>query len=97
MDEAAHLRKKLMFQCQHRGTKELDLVLGPFASANLADMKTDELRILNDFLSEPDPDIYDWLSGHTPLPARLRNGVTERLVACGRRKLAGQEPEGEGA
>lgn len=90
MDEAAHLRKKLLFQCCHRGTKELDLVLGPFASANLADMNTDELRILNDFLSEPDPDIYDWLSGHTPLPERLRNGVTERLVAFGRRKLAGE-------
>lgn len=90
MEEAAHLRKKLLFQCQHRGTKELDLVLGPFASAHLADMNTDELRILSDFLSEPDPDIYDWLSGHTPLPARLASPVTEKLVAFGRSRLSGE-------
>lgn len=89
MADAAHLRKKLMFQCQHRGTKELDLVLGPFATAHLDDLNADELQILNDFMSEPDPDIYDWLSGHTPLPARLRSSVTDRLVAFGRRRLSG--------
>lgn len=89
MDEAARLRKKLLFQCCHRGTKELDLVLGPFANAHLQDMTTDELRILSDFLSEPDPDIYDWLSGHTPLPERWLSAVTERLVAFGRSRLAG--------
>lgn len=90
MDEAARLRKKLLFQCQHRGTKELDLVLGPFAAAHLSDLNADELQILSDFLSEPDPDIYDWLSGHTALPARLVSPVTERLVAFGRSRLTGE-------
>lgn len=90
MADATHLRKKLMFQCQHRGTKELDLVLGPFANAHLADLNIDELQILNDFLSEPDPDIYDWLSGHTTLPERLRSPVTDRLVAFGRQRLTGE-------
>lgn len=88
MADAAYLRKKLLFQCNHRGTKELDLVLGPFAQANLENMNTDELLILAAFLSEPDPDIYDWLTGHTPLPDRLHSPVTNRLVAFGRARLA---------
>jgi antitoxin CptB len=89
MKEVERQRKKLMFQCRHRGTKELDLVLGPFAEANLPTMNADELRILSSFLSEIDPDIYDWLSGRENLPARLRSPVTERLVAFGRQRLSG--------
>ena len=89
MEEVERQRKRLMFQCRHRGTKELDLVLGPFAEANLPTMNADELRNLSAFLSEIDPDIYDWLSGRESLPERLRNPVTDRLVAFGRQRLAG--------
>ncbi|WP_303979537.1 succinate dehydrogenase assembly factor 2 [Dongia mobilis] len=89
MEEVERQRKRLMFQCRHRGTKELDLVLGPFAEANLPTMNADELRNLSAFLSEIDPDIYDWLSGRESLPERLRSPVTDRLVAFGRQRLAG--------
>lgn len=89
MEEVERQRKRLMFQCRHRGTKELDLVLGPFAEANLPHMTSDELRDLSAFLSEIDPDIYDWLSGREPLPERLRSPVTDRLVAFGRQRLSG--------
>jgi len=90
MEELERQRKKLMFQCHHRGTKELDLVLGPFADAHLADMDADELRVLTAFLSEIDPDIYDWLSGREPLPQRLQSPMTARLVAFGRQRLTGE-------
>jgi antitoxin CptB len=89
MEEVERQRKKLMFQCRHRGTKELDLVLGPFADANLPTMNADELQILSAFLSEIDPDIYDWLSGREALPAHLRSPVTDRLVAFGKLRLSG--------
>lgn len=90
MEEVERQRKKLMFQCHHRGTKELDLVLGPFADAHLPAMTANELRVLTAFLTEIDPDIYDWLSGREPLPERLRSPMTERLVAFGRQRLAGE-------
>lgn len=90
MADATYLRKKLLFQCQHRGTRELDLVLGPFAQANLETMDRDELLALAAFLNEPDPDIYDWLTGHTTLPDRLRSPAIDRLVAFGRARLGGQ-------
>jgi antitoxin CptB len=90
MEELERQRKKLMFQCHHRGTKELDLVLGPFADTHLAAMTAEELSLLTAFLSEIDPDIYDWLSGREPLPLRLQSPMTERLVAFGRKRLLGE-------
>ncbi|MDY0874269.1 FAD assembly factor SdhE [Dongia rigui] len=90
MEDLERQRKKLMFQCHHRGTKELDLVLGPFADAHLATMSAEELSVLTAFLSEIDPDIYDWLSGREPLPARLQSEMTQRLVAFGRQRLLGE-------
>lgn len=89
MDELERQRKKLMFQCRHRGTKELDLVLGPFAETWLPGMSAAELGILGTFLDEPDPDIFDWLSGRESLPERLKGDVTDRLVAFGRSRLSG--------
>jgi succinate dehydrogenase flavin-adding protein (antitoxin of CptAB toxin-antitoxin module) len=32
-------------------------------------------------LGEPDPDIYDWLVGRVPLPARLKTPVTGLLLS----------------
>lgn len=83
MDKLEQRRKKLMFQCHYRGTKELDLVLGNFADIYLAQMTMEELCLLTDFLNEIDPDIYDWLSGRESLPPHLQNPVTKRLIAFG--------------
>jgi antitoxin CptB len=78
-DETA-LRRRLLFQSRHRGVKELDLILGRFAEAHLAGFRMAELQQFAVLLGEPDPDIYDWLVGRAPLPARLQNPVTERLL-----------------
>jgi antitoxin CptB len=74
------LRRRLLFQSRHRGVKELDLILGRFADAHLAGFGMAELQQYAVLLAEPDPDIYDWLVGRVPLPARLQNPVTGRLL-----------------
>jgi antitoxin CptB len=76
----AKLRRRLLFQSRHRGVKELDLILGRFAEAHLPGFRMAELQQFAVLLGEPDPDIYDWLVGRVPLPARLQNPVTERLL-----------------
>jgi antitoxin CptB len=76
----AALRRRLLFQSKHRGVKELDLILGRFAEAHLAGFRLAELEQFAVLLGEPDPDIYDWLVGRVPLPARLQNPVTGLLL-----------------
>jgi len=75
------LRRRLLFQSRHRGVKELDLILGPFAEAHLDGFDPAALGQYAVLLGEADPDIYDWLVGRVPLPARLKNPVTERLLS----------------
>jgi antitoxin CptB len=78
---AETLRRRLLFQSKHRGVKELDLILGPFAERYLREFSGAELAEYAVLLCEPDPDIYDWLVGRVPLPDRLDNRVTNLLLA----------------
>ncbi|HVZ03085.1 MAG TPA: succinate dehydrogenase assembly factor 2 [Dongiaceae bacterium] len=88
-NEDEGLRRRLLFQSRHRGVKELDLILGPFAERHLPGFSGAELRDFALLLAEPDPDIYDWLAGRVPLPARLQNRVTSLLLAF---RIAGSRP-----
>ncbi len=60
-------RKRALYRAGHRGTKELDLMLGGFAKSRLALMDERELTEFEQFLALPDPDI-EALLRRTPAP-----------------------------
>jgi antitoxin CptB len=72
-------RKRLLFRCWHRGTRELDLILGRFADAEIADLSDDELGQLERLLEVPDPDFYAAVTGDRALPAKDANPLFERI------------------
>ena len=51
-------RKRLLFRCWHRGTREMDLILGRFADAEIAGLTDAELAELERLIEVPDPDLY---------------------------------------
>jgi antitoxin CptB len=55
--------KRLYFRSSHRGSKETDLILGPYAAAHLKFMDDAALKEFEAFLEEEDNDIWDWVSG----------------------------------
>ena len=65
------LRKRLKFRSWHRGTREMDLILGRFADRNLPAMDRGQLDSYALLLEESDPDIYDWLTGQKTPPAMI--------------------------
>lgn len=73
-------RKRLLFRSWHRGTRELDLILGTFAERHLADFTDAELDQYDEILTYPDPDIYNWITRLEPAPANFINPVLERLI-----------------
>jgi antitoxin CptB len=82
-------RKRLLFRCQHRGFKELDLIFGAFAIEHLNALSEDELGELDLLLHAPDDDVYAWLRGYEPLPKRYATPVFDRLKAvCNRNSPA---------
>jgi antitoxin CptB len=72
-------RKRLLFRCWHRGTRELDLILGRFADAEIADLGDDELGQLERLLEVPDPDFYAAVTGDRPLPSEYASPLFERI------------------
>ena len=61
-----HRRKRLLFRCWHRGTREMDLILGRFADAQIANLSDEELAHLEYLMDVPDPDLYAALTGSMP-------------------------------
>ncbi len=73
-------RKRLKFRSRHRGTKELDLLLGGFADRQLDSMSAAQLDQYEALLGVPDPVIYGWLAGRHAPPPEHDNDVTRLLL-----------------
>jgi antitoxin CptB len=74
-------RKRLLFRCWHRGTREMDLILGRFADAEIANLSDDELSDLEILIELPDPDLYAALTGAIPPAAEHAGALFERIKA----------------
>jgi antitoxin CptB len=59
-DDIEIRRRRAAYRACHRGTKEMDLVLGRFATARLADMTAQELDDFERLLALPDPLLTQW-------------------------------------
>ena len=62
------VRKRLSIRSWRRGTKELDLILGEFSDNNLTELQMSELNLYEQFLSNDDYLIYNWLFGKEDSP-----------------------------
>jgi antitoxin CptB len=72
-------RKRLLFRCWHRGTREMDLILGRFADAEIAGLSEDELGQLERLIEVPDPDLYAALTGGAPLAPHTAGRLFDRI------------------
>jgi antitoxin CptB len=79
-------RKQLLFRCQRRGFRELDLIFGAFASTHLNGLSAGELEQLDQLLNAADDDVYAWLRGYEPVPGRYASSVFDKLQAICNRK-----------
>ena len=68
-EDIAIRRRRLRYRAWHRGTKEMDLVLGPFADAHLDGYGAPELDRLEALMDEEDTDLLKWVMGQEPVPA----------------------------
>jgi len=72
-------RRKLLYRSWHRGTREMDLIMGRFADACLADFTVAELDEYERLIDVPDPDLYAWVSGEKAAPANYDTALLRRL------------------
>jgi antitoxin CptB len=87
MDETAEARlKRMRMRSWRRGTKEMDLVLGPYADAHLAGMDADELAVYEVLLAENDQDLMAWILGQSAPPPTI-SGLLGRIASFAETRL----------
>ena len=72
-------RKRLLFRCWHRGTREMDLILGRFADAEIAELSEKELAQLEQLIEIPEPDLYAALTSGAPLQPHDGSPLFKRI------------------
>ena len=78
MSETVQARlKRMRMRSWRRGTKEMDLILGPYADARLDAMEGAALDLYDALLEENDQDLYPWVSGAQPCPPQYLELLTE--------------------
>jgi antitoxin CptB len=60
--------KRALYRANHRGTKEMDIILGRFAEAELPAGGVATLGEFEELLALPDPQIESWIKGEAPPP-----------------------------
>ena len=56
-------RKKALYRSWHRGTKEMDFVMGHFADAHIAALSDDDLVDYEALLDVSDRELFAWIVG----------------------------------
>jgi antitoxin CptB len=79
--------KRMRMRSWRRGTKEMDLILGPFADAQLSSLDPESLDLYDALLAENDQDLIGWMLGQTAPPARFAPLVA-MIAAHARTRLA---------
>jgi len=60
-DDVELRRRRAVYRAHHRGTKEMDWILGRFAQAAVGAFSADRLGMFERLLSLPDPDLQDMI------------------------------------
>ncbi len=88
MGETAEARlKRMAMRSWRRGTKEMDLVLGPWADAHLATLDPGRLAVYDLLLEENDQDLMAWILGQGEAPAGIAPLMAE-IADYARKRLA---------
>lgn len=74
IDSDARLRR-LKFRAWHRGFREADLILGPFADTLGPSLTSEQLDVLETLLEQSDREIYAWIVGQEPTPPAFETEV----------------------
>ena len=74
-------RKRLTFRAWHRGTREMDLLIGSFAEKYINSFERADLAIFEEILMNNDPDVYDWITGRKNPPEELKSRVLDLLLS----------------
>jgi antitoxin CptB len=83
MESTAVRRKRLAHRGRDRGFLESDLIFARFIERHLPGLDDGQLDRFEALVDEPDEDVWAWVIGRRPVPARHDNDVMALLRLVG--------------
>lgn len=80
-DDDSARRKRILYRCQHRGMKEMDILLGGYVGENIATMSEAELATLEVLMDVSDQELFAWMIGRKPVPAEHDTELYRAIAA----------------
>ena len=74
-------QRRILFRSWHRGMREVDLLLGRFANAEIGSLTECELDGYELLLEAQDRDIFSWLTGEAQTPSAHDTEVLRKIRA----------------
>jgi succinate dehydrogenase flavin-adding protein (antitoxin of CptAB toxin-antitoxin module) len=72
--------KRLLYRANKRGMRETEEILGNFFEHQSRYITDADIKVIGEFLDEPDPDILKWIVIDKSLPDKYReNGIIGKL------------------
>lgn len=73
--------KQLIYRANHRGIKEMDIILGEFARERLATLDAGELDQFEALIAENDRDLLSWFTREIQVPAAIDTAVFRAILS----------------
>ena len=74
-------RRKILFRAWHRGLREMDLLMGQFADAEIGTLTESELDDFEALIEVPDRDLFSWITSSEETPTNYDTALFRRLKA----------------
>lgn len=74
-------RKRMLYRAWHRGIREMDLILGQFAEAEIGTLSEEQLDHLEAIMAEEDGDLIKWINGEKPVPEQFQTPMFEKIAS----------------
>jgi antitoxin CptB len=78
-------RRRVLFRSWHRGIREMDLIMGRFSDAHIADLTEAELDEYERLMELRDQEVLSWIDGTGMVPKDYDTALFRRLRDFNRR------------
>jgi antitoxin CptB len=74
-------RRRALFRSWHRGMREMDLIMGRFADAQMGRLSEAELVAFEALLEAQDQDVFSWFTGEVKPPPEHDTELLRKVLA----------------
>ncbi len=87
IDPLEYRRKQLRYRANHRGIKEMDIILGKFADQFLNEFDEAELDNFENLMEQNDRDLLQWFTAEISPPKVFNDKLFQSILSHATSKL----------